>query len=643
MAKTEEDSGPSLPNIIVEDRVPDSKYRSVELEVYELGIKLTDEDTETETDYSVKLHIPLKVNGHFDFHENLIYRIGKMLEDATGFTRDFYSDMILNLQFYLLCPPSFFVFERNFEIATFGYKPAFLELAEYLDKKDQPNIDLLKEVGKTDAEFSELFDYATYKAPPVSPTFSDRCYAEFKRMFFDELLQVNMKVQEIKEQAFDELIKQVSENKGMKENEKNLAIEKLQRAAENDERFLDITSTAIRNILSEAIRGEAESDEKNSAFADRAFKMILKIANGVDFSAPENEISAILESRFDLIEYSELLGSIIAWYEKEYRIPPLQKKGATPVEFEKLVEQTVQQAKTDPTPLQHLALIEAMRTENFFDKLKMLVWISDNFTNRLAYVERMYRDAATVYHAVISWGYQEVYKKIRHILTREEKRAYKLMFFPHSYFGNRIAAQEPRVRGFIFGMDDETILLGMAGLIFREKSVAGYEDALAELEKRWKAYLRVYPCWAVTVLDEERIEKSDSTYTRRVTSLYKSVRVYDSDRKGEKRITLEDKLSGPEEWEPEHIIDMLTTQPDNPDLHKWVNDYCTKQQRGVIKTMFLTGSFIGLNQCAEIVELAPSTIRNHLKAGILNIREHLVRDNIYPPERFKPLRRMDLK
>jgi len=155
MAKTEEESGPSLPNIIVEDRVPGSKYRSVELEVYELGIKFADDDTGEETDYSVKLHIPLKVNGHFDFHENLLYRMESMLEGSTGFTRDFYADIIINLQFFLLCPPSFFVFERNFELATFGHKPAFLELAEYLDKKDRPNIELLKEAGKTDEDFSE--------------------------------------------------------------------------------------------------------------------------------------------------------------------------------------------------------------------------------------------------------------------------------------------------------------------------------------------------------------------------------------------------------------------------------------------------------------------------------------------------------
>ena len=224
-------------------------------------------------------------------------------------------------------------------------------------------------------------------------------------------------------------------------------------------------------------------------------------------------------------------------------------------------------------------------------------------------------------------------------MSREEKRAYKLMFFPQSYFGNRIAVLEPRISGFIFGMDDETALLGMAVLIHGEKYVAGYEDAVAELEKRWKAYLRVYPAWVFSVQDEERI----GTSVKDVTSLSKIVRAYGTGGRDAKTITLGDRLPGPEEWEPEHVIEMLTNQPDNPNLHKWVDDFCTKQQRQVIKTMFLTGNFIGLNQCAEIIELAPSTIRNHLKAGILNIRECLVHDKIFPPERFKPLQRMDLR
>ena len=226
-------------------------------------------------------------------------------------------------------------------------------------------------------------------------------------------------------------------------------------------------------------------------------------------------------------------------------------------------------------------------------------------------------------------------------MSREEKRAYKLMFFPQPYFGNLIAFAERRINDFFTGMDDDTRLMLMAGLIHDKKCVAGFEDAVAELEKRWKAYLRVYPAWALTVQDEERIQ-SDAKRNP-VVSLSKIVGVYGKGRKDAKVITLGDTLPGPEEWEPEHIIKLLVNQPDYPELHKWVANYCTKQQRQVIKTMYLTGNFIGLDQCAEILEIAPSTIRKHIKYGILNIRECLVRDRIFPPERFKPLLRMDLR
>ena len=372
MANDEEEYGSSLPNVIVDDDVPGSPYRSVEMQVCELGCGTVDDATGEETLYAVKLYIPDKVNDRFDFYENLVYRLEKMLERSKGFEAEFYAYIILMLEFYVDCPKSFFAFERVFELATFGHKPAFLELAEYLEKKSQPHVEVLKEAGKTDAGFGELMDYAIYKKPPAANLFSERSYAAFRKRLVEELAVLNLGIVNIGKETIEDIKQRITNDKEMDKREKEKKLKAIERFEADGAKIGEIKGKIIRNIIVDTVHKDKESAKKTEEFADKAFKMILKIAKGMDFSRPEDEINAELESRFNLVKYNELLGTLVGWYEKEYKIPPIQKDGVTDEKFEEMLFEAESRSELDPTLFQYLALIESMRTDSLFQKLRML-------------------------------------------------------------------------------------------------------------------------------------------------------------------------------------------------------------------------------------------------------------------------------
>src|SRR5262249_9138598 len=136
---------------------------------------------------------------------------------------------------------------------------------------------------------------------------------------------------------------------------------------------------------------------------------------------------------------------------------------------------------------QYLLLRQSRESSDVLGKWWAIDWITINF--QYDWLRLLEREAEDVYRGVLNDGLRRVYRKVRHQLSRFERRAFQLLYFRQPCFDFRIAAEDPVLLSFVYGMDQETQRLILAVLVFKWGELNRIEDPAAELERRWRAYL----------------------------------------------------------------------------------------------------------------------------------------------------------
>jgi hypothetical protein len=228
----------------------------------------------------------------------------------------------------------------------------------------------------------------------------------------------------------------------------------------------------------------------------------------------------------------------------------------------------------------------------------------------------LYSGAAFLAVAVILAGVG--HRKIRHRLTRFERRAFQLLYFRQPRFGYRLAVDDPVLMSFFHGMDQDTQHLILGLLVFKWSEKDGRTDLGAELERRWRAYLRFYPYWVEIIQEVDREAKRQQTMQHVTISLDSPIGTESTVRELLLKDTLEDTKSRPPD-----LLEAIVTGSGRQ-LTDWANRYCTPTMaRHVI------GRFSDRKTETQIAEedgISQQAVSKSLTAALRRIREGLIQD-----------------
>src|SRR5262249_43162224 len=232
------------------------------------------------------------------------------------------------------------------------------------------------------------------------------------------------------------------------------------------------------------------------------------IAVGAD-DGPSPAYRALIEELVDPASADALLDQVLQRYRKHYGVGPIEVGAADDVPERAVPPAGVEAAPASVPPrsvaqAQYLGLARARSSADRYTKWSALCWLKAQLVNRLECVRWLHREAEDAYLAVLDYTARLVFRKIRRHLSKDERRVFQLMYRRQASWGGRIAAVDPVVGSFLFGMDDETQWMIIQLLVTRDASPDERAELQDELRRRWRAYLRFYPYWADLIDDEDR-------------------------------------------------------------------------------------------------------------------------------------------
>ena len=634
------------------DREPDSTivvepkrgsmYKSLELQVFNYETTVDDENGVPRT-FQFRLLTPHKVDGKHFFKKNLIYRMEKMAAKGPKERTNFYSWTLSMIDIFKHCQEGIFRRDKKFDIRTIDEKDPFKELLKLVEKEDPDAMDLLERLGKTELGIKTLMDYALFKNDILITSLWDQGYSTFRDIVLGNLEEAKKHFESLKSKLLDtarEIFETTDEVNEAKRAELLALVDKAKR--ENPKEMRGVTFNALRRITVDAYLLETERTKETSPLGEKAYELITEGVHGVELSGSPEEVEKALAEKFNEVEFNKILCEMMKWFE--------EKRGVAPIQIDSIekVRETLQKAdeldpgaESVPAYYEYLTCFQVLFAKNIIDKYKMLGWIAEGFLNRMYYMDRLYRESERAYLTVLESGYRQVYADIKHIMTHEEKRAYKLAHFPQPYFDGRIAIEEPRIMEFAHIEHKHTKDHWLLGLVYDIEKFGEYEKIGETLDNRWKSYLRVYPTWVELIRGRDRDKKREMKHRKMTISSSTILRRKDESGND---IFLEDVLKGPKRFEPDRIISRLLREPQNPELHGWVVDYCTPAQKKTIETMFFKGYFLGIERAAALLSLDEKTVYDHVKDGRDRIVAGLIRDALFPEIKFPgKLPRLDLK
>ncbi|MFA6450875.1 MAG: hypothetical protein WCX65_15480 [bacterium] len=628
--------------LVVEPLQKGSKYQSIELQVFNYETTVDDENGVPRT-FQFRLLTPHKVDGKHFFKKNLIYRMEKMAGKGPKELQSFYSWTLSMIDVFKHCQAGIFRRDKKFDIRTINEKDPFKDLMKLVEKEDPDAMDLLERLGKTDLGIKTLMDYALFKNDILVTSLWDQGYRTFRDIVLGNFEEAKQYFESLKSDLLDtarEFFETSDEVTEAKRAELLALVDKAKR--ENPKEMRGVTFDALRRITVDTYFLETERTQETSPLGEKAYELITDGVRGVDLSGPPEEVEKALAEKFNQVEFNKILCEMMKWFEEKRGVAPIQIDTIEKVrETLRKFDELDPDAESVPVYYEYLACFQVLFAKYIIDKYKMLAWIAEGFLNRMYYMDRLYREAEREYLKVLESGYRQVYEDIKHIMTREEKRAYKLAHFPQPYFDGRIAIEEPRIIEFAHMEHKHTKDHWILSLVFGIEKFGEYEKIGETLDNRWKSYLRVYPTWAELVRGSERDKKREKK--NRKMTISSSTILRRKDESGND-IFLEDVLKGPSRFEPDRIISRLLREPQNPELHRWVADYCTPAQKKTIENMFFKGYFLDIERAAALLGLDEKTVYDHVKEGRDRIVAGLIRDALFPESKFpKKLPRLDLK
>jgi len=632
--------------------------KSPEFETTPLRITITGKDGIPE-EHALRVLLPKSG----DALEQVWERLFNMYQRTTGSEREFYRWVILMLQFYHLSPELDPKRIRHFNIKTLNRSAEFYSMAKMTHMKGTPQIErLIKFAGETVAPTTELLQKAIYKQPEIRVPLSRPHYLMFREQMLSELLNVNEQLRPMEREAIAQARRDIRSDKRIPVNHRTKALAHLAAIA-HDKRDTTL-SEAYQRIWAELMKEATEIEARHAAqFADlveEAVRLQAPIADEVDTQHLTRveadgitltpEYVACIKVRLDSEAVDRLLWRAIERYEQVFEIAPLRGIELLDVPKEILENQSADEVVPDDQPTlpegpefeQYLGFWSAYKTDDVLEKWRILCWITTSLINRNECVRLLRREAEGVYHGVLEYTSKEFYRKISHQLTRPERRAYALLYFRLPRLGSHIAILNPIMHSFFTGMDQDTQALILLVLVFKIRVWKG-ERLDQELERRWRAYLRLYPFWLEIIQDEDREAKRQRTlYTTPQRNTGEPGHDDEDTERHQKKcrtLSLQGVVATDHEGQEqrlEHVVPDPKSTPDNMlqaliqqeqgELEDWARKYCApKQATHVIKYFRDQNTEVQIAQEDGITQQA---VNKSLHAGIKRIAAGLRRDGL---------------
>ncbi len=415
---------------------------------------------------------------------------------------------------------------RTFDPKTFERSESLRSLTAVTRTKDATLPErLLAIAGGGKAHNVALFDGAAYERPFIQVPLIEGEYEQFRQLALDELAEMRNQLNCTVNEAVDAIIRKESKRRG----EKRLTQQQLAEAvaALDNTEFWNSAGTIIRKIMSKVLDETVQQEElRAERFRDlveqiddirsRLEEEIERCGVCTTVYAEEGtvmmtaEFVSLLERVLPVEAANELLGDMLRRIEEDYQLTPLgvvdldeysdtaivagaglAEPGKTEVPEFSVYEQYQQ------------ALSLAIAGNKVFGKWWTLCQMRAQIVNRTECMRLFQRESELAYSTAYGLAARVVYQRVRKYLSREERRAFQLLYLPTRWLNGRVAALEGLAWSFALEMDDET--QGLLYMVLIRKA----EDRAArdELGRRWNAFLRFYPHWLDMVRDDEREDR----------------------------------------------------------------------------------------------------------------------------------------
>jgi len=316
-----------------------------------------------------------------------------------------------------------------------------------------------KLAGEVSEPIDTLLGKARYPNAPEALPVDEHAYEEFRETVLEEMENFE---RWLEQQCAERAIDQVQ-------------IEKLQ------EGFLE---ESLRKITKKVLTEERARGQQLEPLAERAEALLMEAErrHAANPSMPFHRL-------FDWGEVNPLLDDAVV----------------------KLREVHGQESADSVPEIQDLERIR--REGSAYDKAAAVQYVWRSLRDRSPLFETLMLEVDFAESYLIGQASRQLYREIRPFLTLAEKRLFALMFFqqlpqlggahPTFPLGDTIFWLDPILHG--LAEDDRIVALVILVLGFKVKHPR--EDLSAELERRVKAYLGLYPYWIEMTRDRERFER----------------------------------------------------------------------------------------------------------------------------------------
>ena len=516
---------------------------------------------------------------------------------------------------------------RSFRITSLDRERSLQDLAEYAGMARRPRVErLLRFGGETSAPTEKLLREAVFQRPSFGLRLSAKDYGLLR----DELLS------RLYENSLDH-IEQCWEADGTSEEIR------CQKAVANnrpkDREKTDGTGSSVAKNpcdvflrLNRQILAEAEDAErKRAAFfvedSRRACSMrepLLDAMRGKKSPGLDIDQSVITET-VDIEAAREFLRRVLKHYEEFYGISPATAawtRNAVTGQTPGRPGNDVTFPSEESLWREYVGLVIGVYDEGPEAVFLGLMVAADGLSDRSEYLRKMQREADCVFQILRYYVYRIAYDRLRSQLGRAERRLYRLLHFPRCVFNYEIAATNPTIMSFWYGMDNTTQNLIVSVLVFGIKRVPDFLDARDELARRWRAYLRFYPYWCDMVQNDERERKRTARQWKRGRELSLSMTV------GKEEDGRETKLSDRIAARNDNLNDLLTfwIGVSVESMRLWPEQYCTPKQAAHVIARFLENK--SESEIAKEHGISQQAVSKSIMAGLERIRKGLRADGI---------------
>jgi hypothetical protein len=335
-----------------------------------------------------------------------------------------------------------------------------------------------------------------------------------------------------------------------------------------------------------------------------------------DGGAYIQEYTESVRHNFDSKAADILLDETITRFEEVFEIPSTcaQEKAEVAKKTEESIESMPRMQ------VEYLSLVHARQSEDVIEKWDAIAWITRNLVSHRECIRRLCREAESVAWGFLEYGLKQVYLKIRDRLNIHERRMFKLMYFRLPRLGHRIATECPIARSFFLGMDEETRGLIILVLVFKVSGWGSTGGLDRELNRRWRAYLKLYPCSVEIRQDNEREAKRGEVDRKWLRSTEERLKGKDEDEKLILGDTLEDERARPKDLAQALVL------AKTGDAKNWLRKYCTKKQADhIIKHLLDDKTEVEIAREENVTKQA---IHDSIIAGLKRLENGLKRDGV---------------